>query len=49
MFTYCRGYQLVWEHLTMDAVECYWLELLRDYTSMTQWTVLRDPSLVVVN
>lgn len=43
-----RGYDLVWDHLTLATVECYWLELLTDYASVTQWTVQPDPSLVVI-
>jgi protein glucosyltransferase len=43
-----RGYELVWNHVTLQTVECYWLELLTEYASLLQWTVRRDISLVAL-
>ena len=44
----CRGFDLVWEHLTPEVVDCYWRELLWEYSSLLKWTIVRDPSLEVI-
>lgn len=42
------GFQLVWDHLKMDTVECYWRELLKDYSTLLNWTVVKVQSLVAI-
>lgn len=40
-----RGYDLVWKHLTMEDVTCYWLRLLTKYSQLLKYKVVRDKSL----
>ncbi|KAH8357250.1 hypothetical protein KR084_012129, partial [Drosophila pseudotakahashii] len=45
-----RGHQLVWLHLRMEDVECYWSKLLREYAKLMTYKVhLRQGLLKVSN
>ncbi|XP_040072183.2 protein O-glucosyltransferase 1 [Ixodes scapularis] len=40
-----RGYDFIWKHLTMEDVMCYWLQLLKKYSQLLKYKVVRDKSL----
>lgn len=42
------GATFIKENLTMRDVECYWRDLLRQYTELLTYTVVRDPKLKLV-
>nr|CAG4643261.1 EOG090X07KN [Ilyocryptus agilis] len=43
-----RGHQLVWEHLKMTDVECYWRHLLTEYAKLLRFTPQLDRQLIPV-
>jgi len=42
------GNKFVEEHLKMEDVLCYWDKLLRSYTSLLNYTVEKDPTLILI-
>ena len=42
------GATFIKENLTMRDVECYWRDLLRQYTELLTYRVVRDPKLKLV-
>ncbi|CAN7999062.1 unnamed protein product [Ixodes hexagonus] len=40
-----RGHDFIWKHLTMEDVTCYWLQLLKKYSQLLKYKVVRDNSL----
>ena len=36
------GFEHVWKQLDMDAVTCYWRELLSRYWALCRWEVVDD-------
>lgn len=43
-----RGHALVWDHLKMSDVECYWRHLLTKYAGLLLFRPVRDNQLVRV-
>jgi protein glucosyltransferase len=43
-----RGHQLIWNHLKMTDVECYWLHLLVEYAKLLRFTPQPDRQLIPI-
>ncbi|XP_064482586.1 O-glucosyltransferase rumi homolog [Ornithodoros turicata] len=41
-----RGYDMIWKHLRMEDVTCYWLKLLEKYAKLLRYKVKHDKSLI---
>jgi len=41
-----EGYNLIWNHLTSDSVECYWKHLLQEYQRLLTYQPIRDTTLI---
>ena len=44
-----RGFDVIWDHLRMEDVECYWKHVLTGYAGLIKWTVTPDNSLININ
>jgi protein glucosyltransferase len=44
-----RGHDLIWAHLTMETVECYWSELLKEYAALLNWSIRNNPALKLIH
>lgn len=43
-----RGYEMIWNNLRMEDVECYWRRLLRQYGKLVKFDVKRDENLIEI-
>lgn len=43
-----RGYQMIWENLRMEDVECYWRKLLINYGKLMKYDVDLDPDFIEI-
>ncbi|XP_066143903.1 O-glucosyltransferase rumi homolog isoform X2 [Euwallacea fornicatus] len=43
-----NGYNLIWNHLKMKDVSCYWRKLLRKYASLLTYKPVRDENLIQI-
>ena len=43
-----RGHELVWNHLKMTDVECYWKYLLTEYAKLLRFTPELDKQLIPI-
>nr|CAG4638501.1 EOG090X07KN [Cyclestheria hislopi] len=43
-----RGYELIWEHLEMKDVECYWKTLLLQYSQLLRYQPVLDKRLILI-
>jgi EGF-domain serine glucosyl/xylosyltransferase len=43
-----RGYEMIWNHLRMEDVECYWRRLLRKYGKLMKFEVERDNDFIEI-
>jgi protein glucosyltransferase len=43
-----RGHQLVWSHLKMSDVECYWKFLLTEYAKLLRFKPQLDQQLIAI-
>ena len=37
-----RGFDFIWQHLTMKDITCYWEALLMRYAALQRWTTQRE-------
>lgn len=44
-----RGFEMIWNHLRLKDVECYWLRLLRTYGKLIKYDVTRDDEFIEIN
>ncbi|XP_078000809.1 protein O-glucosyltransferase 1-like [Glandiceps talaboti] len=40
-----RGFKLIWDHLRMEDIECYWRKLLLEYAKLMKYKPKRNPAL----
>ncbi|XP_023945819.2 O-glucosyltransferase rumi homolog [Bicyclus anynana] len=40
-----RGFQHIWDHLTDKDVECYWRQLLKKYSKLVKYDIVKDYNL----
>ncbi|CAO1407480.1 unnamed protein product [Diamesa tonsa] len=43
-----RGYDMIWNNLRMEDVECYWRKLLKGYGKLIQYDVELDTELIAI-
>lgn len=43
-----RGHQLIWNHLKMSDVECYWKHLLTEYSKLLRFKPKLDRQLIAI-
>ncbi|XP_028171067.1 O-glucosyltransferase rumi homolog [Ostrinia furnacalis] len=44
-----RGFEHIWEHLTDKDVQCYWRKLLKKYSKLVKYDVVKDSNLKRIN
>lgn len=44
-----RGFQQIWDHLTDKDVKCYWRKLLKQYTKLVKYDVVKDVDLKLIS
>lgn len=42
------GFDFIWNHLTLDSVECYWKQLLTKYAKLLRYKPVLDTSLILI-
>lgn len=43
-----RGYDMIWNNLRMEDIECYWRKLLKGYGKLIQYDVELDTELIAI-
>lgn len=43
-----RGFQHIWENLDDDDVKCYWQILLKKYSKLIKYKVVKDKDLIEI-
>ena len=43
-----NGFNFIWKHLTLEAVECYWKNLLLKYSQLFGYKVKHDKTLILI-
>lgn len=44
-----RGFEHIWENLTDKDVKCYWRKLLKSYSKLVKYEVVKDKDLILIN
>lgn len=44
-----RGFQHIWDHLTDKDVKCYWRRLLKKYSTLVKYDVVKDQEMKLIS
>lgn len=43
-----NGFKVIWDHLKMEDINCYWKKLLKKYVKLLKYTPKLDESLIEI-
>lgn len=43
-----RGREMIWNNLNIENVECYWRRLLRSYSRLMKYEIVKDKSFIEI-